>query len=64
MQRYFAIDSNLTLSLSDIHHLKNVMRMKVNDKIEVVLNENVYLCKIEQINNKQIKLEVIAELNE
>ena len=36
MQRYFAKrreQNNLILEESDIHHIKNVMRMNINDKI-------------------------------
>ena len=42
MQRYFAkvVDNRVILSDSDIHHIKNVMRMNIGDKIEVV-NDNM-----------------------
>ncbi len=53
MQRYFAknkIDNELVLYESDIHHIKNVMRSKENDKIEVVYDETVYICNINSIN--------------
>ena len=39
MQRYFVnkkIDNKFVLSNNDIHHIKNVMRMKVNDNIEII----------------------------
>ena len=38
MQRYFAKEykDKLILNDSDIHHIKNVMRMKIGDLIEVV----------------------------
>ena len=39
MQRYFAKEKkgeSIILENSDIHHIKNVMRMKENDKIEVI----------------------------
>lgn len=54
MQRYFArdIDSNkFILNDSDIHHIKTVMRMKNNDLIEVVFNNELYLAKV-NIDNK------------
>lgn len=49
MQRYFCEDKNgeiFNLSGNDMHHIKNVMRMKTNDKIEVVYDKKLYLCEI------------------
>lgn len=49
MQRYFAKsmdNDNFILEPSDLHHIKNVMRMKVNDQIEIVYNKIVYRCEI------------------
>lgn len=48
MQRYFAKEykDELVLEDSDIHHIKNVMRMKENDLIEVVYDNKIYLCSI------------------
>ena len=49
MQRYFcnSIDNNkFILNKDDSHHIKNVMRYKLNDLIEVVYNEKLYICKI------------------
>lgn len=50
MQRYFAksIENNkITLYDSDIHHIKKVMRMQKDDYIEVVYNEKIYTCKLD-----------------
>lgn len=50
MQRYFVsdkINNNFVLKDTDIHHIKNVMRCKVNDKIEVVYERRVYVCNID-----------------
>lgn len=48
MQRYFAKEykDKIVLEDSDIHHIKNVMRMRINDLIEVVYNNKLYICKI------------------
>ena len=57
MQRYFAKNiekEKATLKESDIHHIKNVMRMNIHNKIEVVFNKKIYLCEI--LNNYQIKI--------
>ena len=51
MQRYFAKEfkEKIILEDSDIHHIKNVIRMKNNDKIEVVYNKKLYICNIDNI---------------
>ena len=57
MQRYFAKNiekEKVTLKESDIHHIKNVMRMNIHNKIEIVFNKKIYLCEI--LNNYQIKI--------
>ena len=45
---------------SDIHHIKKVMRMNINDNIEVIYDKKLYLCKI--IDNYDI--EIVNEINE
>ena len=53
MQRYFAKrkeQNNLILEESDIHHIKNVMRMNINDKIEVVYDKNGDYFRINDTN--------------
>jgi len=48
MQRYFSkekIDNTLILNNDDLYHIKVVMRMKENDKIEVIYNEELYICE-------------------
>ena len=47
MQQYFSKkrkDNTLFLNDSDLNHIKNVMRMKENDKIIVVEEERSYIC--------------------
>ena len=48
MQRYFAKEykDKMVLEDSDIHHIKNVMRMRANDLVEVVYDNKLYICKI------------------
>ncbi|MBQ7141002.1 MAG: 16S rRNA (uracil(1498)-N(3))-methyltransferase [Bacilli bacterium] len=58
MQRYFVKNkenNKFILEQSDIHHIKNVMRMNDKDKIEVVYEEKLYIC---EINNVKDNLEV------
>lgn len=60
MQRYFAKEKNndnFTLLDGDIHHIKKVMRCNNNDKIEVVYDNKVYLCNIDDI--ELLKLSII-----
>lgn len=60
MQRYFAIDkvdNKLILSNDDYHHIKNVMRMKINDNIEVVYDNKLYIANIESYDDIVIKEE-------
>lgn len=60
MQRYFAKDiedNKITLSNSDMHHIKNVMRMKENDEVEVVYDKKTYLCNLD--NNLELHIESI-----
>lgn len=68
MQRYFAINKDndkLILKESDIHHIKKVMRMNINDKIEVIYDKVNYLCEIENLDSFNIKiLEIQDENNE
>lgn len=49
MQRYFAIDKQdnyFVLTPTDYHHIKNVMRMNIGDKVEVVYQNELYLSCI------------------
>lgn len=58
MQRYFTsikIDNKFSLSSDDMYHIKTVMRMGENDKIEVVYLNELYIC---HLNNK---LDVIID---
>ena len=65
MQRYFAKEKNednFILYENDIHHIKNVMRYKEGDEIEVVYEKIVYKCKIKNVF--PLKLDIISSNNE
>lgn len=64
MQRYFAKVNNDTVFLSDddCHHLLNVLRAKVGEKIEVVGEGKLYLASIVKVSPLDIK--VIESLND
>ena len=65
MQRYFAVDKDLNISDKDKHHIINVMRMKLNHKIEIVYDEKVYMCEINDISKKDVSYSVkdIIDIN-
>ena len=53
MQRYFApIDKDYFVHLNqdDEHHVLHVMRMKKGDEIEVVNNQKLFLCRLDNVN--------------
>ena len=63
MQRYFSIEkieNNLILKQSDIHHIKNVMRMNINDEIECIYKKKLYICRLTDLSSN--KVEIIKEL--
>ena len=62
MQRYFIKNKDLLLEESDIRHIKKVMRMNINDKIEVVYYNKLHICEITSLDTFNIK--VIEELDE
>lgn len=49
MQQYFGIRkerNNIFLNKDDFNHIKNVMRMKKNDKVIVVYEDKSYICTL------------------
>ena len=63
MQRYFAKDykDKLVLNDSDIHHIKNVMRIKIGDSVEVVHDNKLYICKLDNLEPLSLNIESINE---
>lgn len=62
MQRYFAKDKKdnmFLLDKTDLHHIKNVMRMKDNEEIEVVYDEKLYRCRVNI--NEEVVINLIEE---
>lgn len=63
MQRYFATinqDYSVCFTKEDEHHILHVMRMKKNDEIEVVSEQKVFLCRLDEVN--PLKVSVIHEI--
>ena len=62
MQRYFVnnINNNIfILNKDDSYHIEKVMRMKLNDLIEIIFNKELYICKIIEFN--PVKVEIIEK---
>lgn len=66
MQRYFSNsnDKVVVLSKEDSYHIKKVMRMKLDDSIELVCNGICYIAKIIDINSDLVSVEIIEEKKE
>ena len=52
MQRYFADrkDNLIILGDGDVHHLLHVMRARIGDEIEAVVDNHLYACIVKSIN--------------
>ncbi|QWC00593.1 16S rRNA (uracil(1498)-N(3))-methyltransferase [Mycoplasmatota bacterium] len=68
MQRYFIEkeqihDQSITISNGDFHHIKNVMRYNINDKVIVNTNDgHIFLCKIVAFQVDKVVLNIINEV--
>ncbi|HHT54932.1 MAG TPA: 16S rRNA (uracil(1498)-N(3))-methyltransferase [Acholeplasma sp.] len=61
MQRYILNNETKKFSENDIHHIKNVMRMKENDLVVVCYENQCYQAKL-IFNDNKIDYEIIKEL--
>jgi 16S rRNA (uracil1498-N3)-methyltransferase len=64
MQRYFVTKENdkFILSSDDIHHIKDVMRIKNNGQIVCVFNNSSYVCEVNYLSSG-IDLKVVKEIS-
>ncbi len=64
MQRVFASlkEGEAILSKEDIHHLRDVVRIRLGEEVEVVSEEGVYLCRASSLD--PFRIEEIAKINE
>jgi len=63
MQRYFTKEkenNTFILSSDDSYHINTVMRMKIKDKIEIVYNDELYICEIID-NNPVVKANILEK---
>ena len=57
-------DFILVVDMADINHIKNVFRKVKGDKIRAVDGTNEYLCEIEKIEEKEIKLKILEKIKD
>jgi len=67
MQRYFCKmneDKTFLLNQDDSYHIIKVMRMKINDKIEIVDSNKCYLSEIVDIKDSVVTAKMVEEIIE
>ncbi|MHB9316388.1 RsmE family RNA methyltransferase [Fusobacterium polymorphum] len=57
-------DFILVIDTGDINHIKNVFRKVKGDRIRAVDGTNEYLCEIEKIEDKEIKLKILEKIED
>ena len=66
MNRFFTdseiIDNKLKIENEDAHHIKDVLRLKENDRIICVKNKKEFLCNIDKFEKNSIILRVEEKL--
>ena len=67
MQRYFLdnqeiINNHIEISGSDFHHIKNVMRMNVNDEVYICLSGVTYIARLERFETQKVVFEIINKI--
>lgn len=63
MQRYFCdkkLDNTFTLTENDTYHIKKVMRMNLNEKVEIVSDKVLYITEIVS-TEPLVKVKVLEE---
>ena len=65
MQRYFVDtkEDTFTLSSDDSYHITKVMRNKIGDKVEVVIDKELYICEIVSLD-KQVLIKKIEKIEQ
>lgn len=69
MQRYYIkknqiIENKIVMNEEDSYHIVKVMRMNIQDQIEVTDEEFTYLCSITALSLKQVEAEIVLKLEE
>jgi len=68
MQRYFlenveVVNNSISIGGTDFHHIKNVMRMKIDDLVYVCFDSLTYIAKISQFLPDRVVLELLEKLD-
>ena len=66
MQRYFTKEKTndlFTLSTDDSYHITTVMRMGLNDRIEIIYNNELYVSRISELN-PLVKTKIVEKIEE
>ena len=61
MQRYFIEGNDFNLNSEQIKHIVKVMRMEKDDEIEVVFNNECFICKI--VDTTPFRIEKVRKLD-
>lgn len=68
MQQYFVNctenDDYALITGDDYHHIKNVMRMKIDDELLIANKNKVYYATITEINNDYVKVKILYQIKE
>ncbi len=57
-------DNKIDIVNEDVNHIKNVLRLNVEEKIEIcnVSNSENFLCKIVELDNKIVRCDIIQKI--
>lgn len=66
MHRFFLNNENLKgdtfiIDGEDYHHIKNVLRLKQKDNIEIICDNKIYICDNLVFNNDNLSASIISE---
>lgn len=58
-------DDKIVIQNTDVNHIKNVLRAKVDDKIDICdyITSKNYICKIEEMEDSVIKCKIIEQID-
>lgn len=56
-------DNKIKILGTDVKHIRDVIRLKEGDKIEVALEGNIYISQIESLSKKEVLLKNIKKYN-
>lgn len=54
--------NNIFIDKKKAHHLINVLRLEVNEKVEAITNSSIYISELYEVKNEGIFLKVVEKL--